>query len=251
MAERVKITVNGNEMKAESGASLLKVLLDKGYDIPHLCYHESVAAYGACRLCIVEVEVKGRKKIATSCNHPVMADMSVALNTDEIMEQRRNLLETMLALAPDSKYVEEYAARYGVRETSLKLQEGECVLCGLCERVCTEVLGAGAICFSGRGGDKEITTPYAELSPTCIGCGSCARVCPTGCIKIVDKGLIRQIAFIHAEHELVPCSACGTATVTKLHAAWLAKKMQLPEEDFYVCDKCKARRTAHSYANLT
>lgn len=250
MSELVKITVNGKEIEAESETSLLKVLLERGYDVPHLCYHESVTPYAACRLCLVEVEIKGRRKVATSCNHPVMAGMKVFLDTDDVLEQRRNLFETVIAMAPDSKPVEDYAARYGVHETTLKVQEGECILCGLCERVCREVIGAGAICFSGRGGEKELTTPYEDENPSCIGCGSCARVCPSGCIKIIDEGMVRKIPFVHAKHELVPCTVCGAATVTRAHAAWLSSRMKLPAEDFYLCDKCKAKRTATSFANL-
>jgi bidirectional [NiFe] hydrogenase diaphorase subunit len=247
MSAMVKITVNGKEISARRDTPLLKVLLGEGYDVPHLCWHEALTPYAACRLCLVEVEAGGRRRVATSCNYPVMAGMKVFLDTEEVLEQRRNLLETMLAVTPDASGVRELAARHGVHDTILRVQEGKCILCGLCERVCKEIIGANAIGFSGRGGYKELTTPYEAENPNCIGCGSCARVCPTGCIEIFDKGLVREIPYIHARHELVPCSVCGKGTVTRAHARWLAERMKLPEDDFFVCDRCKARKTALSY----
>lgn len=250
MSAKVKIRVNGKEIEVRSETPLLKVLLAEGYNVPHLCWHEAVTPYAACRLCLVEVESGGTRRVATSCNYPVMAGMKVFLDTREVLEQRRNLLEAMLATTPDSMQVREYAARYGVTDTVLRVQEGKCILCGLCERVCKEIIGANAIGFSGRGGYKELTTPYEVENPNCIGCGSCARVCPTGCIEVFDKGLVREIPYIHARHELVPCAVCGKGTVTRAHARWLAERTKQPEEDFLVCDRCKAKKTAQSYGMI-
>jgi bidirectional [NiFe] hydrogenase diaphorase subunit len=250
MSEPVKFSVNGREIEAEKDSSLLKALLKAGFDVPHLCYLETVTPYASCRLCLVEIDRGRERRIATSCNYPVMPGMKVLLDTAEVLEQRRSVFEVLLAQAPGSARLWEYAARYGVFGTTLKVQEGECILCGLCEQVCSEVIGACAVAFSGRGANKEITTPYQAENQACIGCGSCARSCPTGCIKIVDSGLVREMPFIRAKHELVPCRVCGEATLTRPHARWLSERTKIPEADFYICDRCKARQTAQGYALL-
>jgi len=251
MATIVPIIVNGRPFEAQEETSLLKALLKEGFDVPHLCYHETVSAYGSCRLCLVEVERGGWKRMATSCNYPVRAGLKVLLDTEEVVRERKNVFEVLLAQAPGSARLRDYASRYGVQGTGLKVQEGSCILCGLCERVCNEVIGSHAIGFSGRGARKELSTPYAEQNPGCIGCGSCARVCPTDCIVIVDRGLERELPFIHARHDLVPCTGCGAATVTGAHARWLAARTGIPEQDHYLCDRCKAKRTAASSDRIT
>ena len=246
MAELLKITINGTEVKAQRGESLLKVLLKEGHDVPHMCHHEKLTPYGACRLCLVEVELKGRRKIVTSCNYPVMPDIEVFLDTEKVLDERKTVFELLLAQAPESDRLKEYAARYGVHETGFRLQEGKCILCGLCERVCTEVIGSNAIDFAGRGGTKLIATPYLEKSENCIGCGACAYVCPTGCLEVIDKGMTREIPYIHSKHELVPCRVCGLPVTTKAHIEYLKKKMTIDEITFTTCDECKKK----SYARL-
>jgi len=245
MSDRVKIIVNGKAVEAAGESSLLKVLLDEGCDVPHLCWHERVTPYASCRLCLVEVAREGRRKVATSCNYPVMEGMEVFTDTPEVLEQRGNVFEVLLAQAPESTMLREYAARYGVGGTTLRAQEGKCILCGLCDRVCREVIGADAIGFSGRGGLKELTTPYEAESAACIGCGACAYVCPTGCIEVVDRGMVREIPFIHARHDLVPCRICGRPVTTKAHAGYLKRKM-LDEVTITTCDECKKK----GYARL-
>lgn len=247
MNKRVKIEVNGKKIEAEEGAPLLKVLLGEGYDIPHLCYHEKVTPYASCRLCLVEVEVKGRRKVATSCNYPVMPGLKVRVDTEEVLDQRETVFEVLLAQAPESEKLKQYAARYGVGETTMKIQEGTCILCGLCERVCREIIGSSAIGFSGRGGLKELTTPYEEKSETCIGDGACAHVCPTGCIEIIDdpEKMTRELPFIHAKHELYPCRECGRPVSATAHVEYLRKK-GLDEISITTCDECKKK----SYARL-
>lgn len=250
MSKIVEITVNGMKIKAKEGEFLLGILLTKGFEVPHLCYHEAVTPYASCRLCLVEVNRGNGFRIATSCNHPVMDGMEVRLDTPEILEERRNVFEVLLAQAPDSQNLRLYAKKWGVEGTFLRVQEGDCILCGLCERVCREVIGVSAITFAGRGANKILSAPYDDQNPSCIGCGSCARVCPTESIKVIDTGLVREIPKIHSKHELVPCRICGRGTLTKQHAQWLAKRTNFPETDFYICEKCKTKETAKVYARV-
>ena len=205
----IEVEVGGRTIAAPEGAMLLPVLLKEGFDIPHLCFHEKLKPYAACRLCLVEVEKHGRRKIATSCNYPVMAGLKVFLDTDEILEQRKNLLETMLAQAPDSEQVRKYAARYGVHDTALKKQEGKCIMCGLCVRACEEIVGAHAITLAGRGNFKTVDSPYGDITERCIACGTCATVCPTGHIEVRDA---RGRAVAHDELVVGPQSAVFTPT---------------------------------------
>ncbi len=244
MSKMVMIHVDGNVLEAERGAWLLRSLLKAGYDVPNLCDIEALIPYAACRLCLVEVEIRGRRRLVTACDHPVMPDMNVLLDTERVLKERRTVFEVLLSQAPESGKLRQYAKKYGVQSTSFKVQEGSCILCGLCERVCKEIIGTDAIDFAGRGANRVLTTPFEEENPKCIGDGSCARVCPTECIKIVDKGLVREMPQIHARHELVPCRVCGEATLTRPHACWLSEKTKIPEADLYICDRCKAKQTA-------
>jgi NADH dehydrogenase/NADH:ubiquinone oxidoreductase subunit G len=252
MSTRIALTVNGRTVRAAAETPLLKLLLAEGFAVPHLCWLESLTPYAACRLCLVEVSRGGgAPQVATSCNYPAAEGLAVRLDTEEVRLQRACVFEVLLAQAPGSARLRDAAARWGVDASAFRQQEGECILCGLCERVCRETIGASAIGFAGRGANKELATPYGEASDACIGCGACARVCPTGCIRIEDDGCDRRIPFIRARHELVPCGACGAPTATRAHARWLAARTPgLREEDAVVCDRCKVRATARGYERI-
>jgi heterodisulfide reductase subunit A len=209
MSETVNIFVNGRPLEAPKDAWLLTVLLDAGFDVPHLCHNERLSPYGACRLCLVEVESGGRRKIATSCNHPVREGLRVHVDTDQVLEQRRAVFEVLLSQAPDSAKLRAYAARYGVTGTDFKEQSGSCILCGLCERMCAEVVGAHAISFAGRGERRAIDAPFGDLSKACIACGACASVCPTGHIAVED---VSGSVVFHRDLVVGPASAAYTPT---------------------------------------
>jgi bidirectional [NiFe] hydrogenase diaphorase subunit len=245
MSQIVKVEVNGKTIEAEKRAWLLRVLLKAGFDVPSLCNAEALPPYAACRLCLVEVEEKGRRRMVTSCDYPVMTDLKVFLDTEKVLKERRCVFEVLLAQAPASAKLKQYAAKYGVESTSFKIREGACILCGLCERVCREIIGADAIDFAGRGAGRLLTTPYDEENSKCIGCGACAYVCPTDCIEVVDKGMVREIPFIHARHELVPCRVCGKPVTSKAHLEVLRKK-KLDEVSITTCEECKKK----GYARL-
>jgi len=190
----VEFTINGVRVEAEEGESLINVARRYGFEIPSLCHHEAVEPYGACRLCLVEVERKGRKKITTSCNYEVLPDIEVSLDTPDVIKHRKMVLELLLAEAPASEPLKKIAAKYGVTETRLPKNEGnDCIRCGLCARVCSEIVGVNALGFHGRGDRKEVGAPHEEPSELCIGCGACVYVCPCDCIKMVQDGDVREI----------------------------------------------------------
>lgn len=251
MSDMITFKADGTQVEGRKGASLLMVLLQAGFEIPHLCHHEAVGTYGACRLCLVEIKRHGRARIATSCNYPVMEGIEVATAGEKILRLRRLTLELHLARAPKSEPLRRYAAHLGVRETRFRVSDpgNDCILCGLCERVCTEVIGAHAIGFSGRGAAKTLTTPYEAESAECIGCGACAVVCPTGCIRMVDneRDMVREIPFIRARHDLEPCRLCGRPVSTKAHVEHLRRK-GLDELSITTCDECKMQGHARLVA---
>lgn len=195
----VTFTINGVEVTAEAGANVLDVARENGFEIPSLCHHEAVSPYGACRVCLVEINKGGRKRITTSCNYEVLNGIEVKTDSEEIRRHRANVLELILAEAPGSKRVQGLAAEYGVtesrfaRESDSDLERNDCMLCGLCVRVCEEIVGVSALTFNGRGDKKGVGGPFLEEPQACIACGACAWACPTDCIGFVEEDGMRKV----------------------------------------------------------
>lgn len=178
MIQYVTLKIDGADLRAAKGTSVLDAALEYGTCIPHLCHIPNLSDIGACRLCIVEHVVNGRSKVTTSCTLLVQEGMVIRSNTEKIRKLRRNIAELLVAQAPNSRAVQDIAVRCGVKEVRYPFRNENCVLCGRCVRVCNELFGAKAIGFVGRGKDRRVDSPFGALSEFCIHCGSCADVCP-------------------------------------------------------------------------
>lgn len=239
---------------------MLKVARAAGLDIPALCYHEGLAPFGACRLCMVEIVAGGRKGMTTSCTLASAEGLEVKTNTGEIQELRKGLLELYLAEAPDSAHIRDMAAKYGVTESRFASKEEKkkgapeekCVLCGLCVRVCNEAVGAGVINFISRGPETKVNSPYQEPSTKCFGCTACADVCPTEVIKISDKKGVRTVeAWSQTSVELHTCKVCGEVVapdplINEVHR----KLTDLAGDLKDVCVKCRRRYRTKKFSHM-
>jgi heterodisulfide reductase subunit A len=190
--DEVTLEIDGKEVRAKEGMTILEAARSIGIDIPTLCYHRALTPYGGCRLCIVEIFRERRSRIVTSCVYPVEEGLVVKTKSDNVIRDRKMLIELMLARAPKAKVIQDLAKEYGVEKTRFKIEDPEnlCILCGLCSRVCEERIGVSAINFVGRGIERKVQTPFQGTLDinfdVCIACGSCASVCPTGAIKLED-----------------------------------------------------------------
>jgi NADH dehydrogenase/NADH:ubiquinone oxidoreductase subunit G len=187
----VTISINGKKYEASEDETVIQVAIREDIDIPYLCHNEALSAYGACRLCIIEVTGGGRAGITASCTLPVSEGLEVETETLEVISIRKILLELYLAEAPGSEKIRDLAKKYGVEHSrftkiDITAKGDRCVLCGVCVRVCDEILGVGAIHYAGRGTSTSINTPWYETSGVCIGCGACEYVCPADAVDIID-----------------------------------------------------------------
>ena len=178
MKQYVTFKIDGVHIRAAKGASVLDAAIEFGICIPHLCHVPTLSDIGACRLCIVEHVVNGRSKITTSCTLNVEEGMVILSNTEWIRKLRRNTAELLVAQAPNSRAIQDIAVRCGVKDVRYPFRHHDCVLCGRCVRVCTEMWGARAIGFVGLGNERHVDFPLGVRPDFCKHCGSCTDLCP-------------------------------------------------------------------------
>lgn len=174
----VALKINGLEVKAEKGTTLLEISQFWGFPIPTLCSMEGLTPYGACRLCVVEIGEGSASKLVTSCTYPVEEGLIVRTATTRVVKARKMILELFLASCPQSKVIQDLASELQVRQQRFRQEYEDCILCGLCARMCKEQMMANAIGFRGRGENRSIGTPFDIKSEKCRLCGGCMYVCP-------------------------------------------------------------------------
>ena len=203
------LTINGQEVTASPGQTVLEAARSVGVEIPTLCHDPRLEPYGACRLCLVEIE--GARAPMPACAAKVNDGMVIHTNTDKVRKLRKFVIELLLSYNPldcpvceaagDCR-LQDYAYEYGVSESpwgwhpldfptrddhpNVARNPNRCILCGRCVRICREVMGIGCWGFSNRGYDTIIDTPYnMRLEEVdCVSCGQCISTCPVGALNM-------------------------------------------------------------------
>ena len=236
----VPFMIDGKRVEGEEERSVLDVALDAGIEIPHLCHNESVKPYGACRLCLVEVSRKGRSRMTTSCTYPVLEGIEVFTQTEKVLRARRMILELILAMCPGDALIQEMAREMGIQEVRFKKEEKDCILCGLCARVCDEVVGAHAIQFASRGDRREMIPPFAGEAMSCIACGACVVVCPVDVIGMKEERDERTILRWKRTLKMKKCKICGNTFAPVFQLEKFRENAKLPKDFFDVCYTCRS-----------
>lgn len=240
----ITLTIDGRQYEAQEGQNVLQVALDAGLDIPHLCYHEGLSAYGGCRLCLVEVTKGKRTTLTASCTYPALEGIVVETDSERVRKARKLVMELLLPMAPDAPRIRELAAKLGVTGNRFSERSGDtkgCINCGLCVRACSELVGAHAITFAKRGSRRTVEPPFEEEPENCIGCGACVVVCPTDCIKMLDDGNARRIVRWNRTLKMETCEVCGRPfmPVAQVEFALQRAAEPLEREWFKKCPDCR------------
>jgi bidirectional [NiFe] hydrogenase diaphorase subunit len=179
----IRLQIDGREVRAREGMTVLEAARSAGISIPTLCHHEKLEPFGACRICVVEADVRGRTSLVVSCVYQVEENLVVRTRSEKVARIRKTLLELLLAHAPDSPKLMELAAEYGADKDRFEKEASFCVHCGLCVRYCAEVKKKNAVGFVDRGIRKEISFIPAVAARECHGCKECFPLCPTSYLQ--------------------------------------------------------------------
>jgi NADH dehydrogenase/NADH:ubiquinone oxidoreductase subunit G len=208
----ITLTVDGREITAEQGQTLLEVARANGQDIPTICFHEATTSNALCRLCVVEVE--GMRVLQPACIVEAAQGMKVQTQSEKVLRARRTILEMLastmdLSDAPEIQaLMDEYEASRArfpdAERRAIPLKDdnpmyirdySKCLLCWRCVQVCADdAQYTYALNFAGRGYETQIGTFFDKAIPetTCVLCGQCVGVCPTGALKPKREFLLEQ-----------------------------------------------------------
>lgn len=180
---KIQLQIDGKDVVAREGMTILEAAQNAGIFIPTLCYHEKLEPYGGCRLCLVEIDDRGWTKLVVSCVYLVQDKLIVKTRSAKIDRIRKTILELLLAHAPDSPLLQELAVEYGADKNRYEKQASFCIHCGLCVRYCDEVKKKNAIGFVERGIWKEISFIPEIALRECNECKECFPLCPTSYLQ--------------------------------------------------------------------
>lgn len=196
----IRLTIDGRDVAAEPGTTVLQAARKAGVSIPTLCEHELLEPYGGCRLCTVEVESRGRTNLVVGCLYPVEQGLTVRTRSEKVDRIRRVILELLLAHAPDAFDLEDLAKEYGADRDRFEKETSFCIHCGLCVRYCAEVAKKHAVGFIDRGTRREIAFVPEVASKECWSCKQCFPLCPTEALQAAYV-LVEGLKFPRAGEE--------------------------------------------------
>ena len=188
------LQIDGIHVKAKEGMTILEAARSVGITIPTLCHHEKLEPYGACRICVVEVDARSRTTLVASCLYPVESDLVVRTRSERVNKTRKILLEQFLAHAPDAPAVQVLAQEHGADKDRFEKESSFCILCGLCVRYCAQVKKKNAVGFVDRGASREIHFIPEIASRECWNCKECFPLCPTSYLQAAYH-LTEALAF--------------------------------------------------------
>src|SRR4030043_1924689 len=179
----ILLQIDGKEVRAKEGMTLLEAAQEVEISIPTLCHHEKLEPYGGCRLCTVEVESRGWTRRVVSCVYPVEKNLVVRTRPEKVDRIRKMILELLLAHAPDAFDLQNLAQAYGADKNRFEKEASFCIHCGLCVRYCAEVKKKNAVGFVDRGIRKEISFIPEIAFKECWNCKECFQLCPTEALQ--------------------------------------------------------------------
>ena len=229
--EQVSLTVDGAPVSVPAGTSIMRAAIEAGIPVPKLCATDNLAAFGSCRLCLVEVE--GRRGLHASCTEPVAAGMAVRTQSETIAKMRRGVMELYISDHPldcltcsanGDCELQDMAGAVGLREVRyaggadhldvpadasnpyFTFDPSKCIVCSRCVRACDEVQGTFALTIDGRGFDASVKTGAEDFfSSECVSCGACVQACPTATLmekSVIEHGVPDRVVK-------TTCAYCG------------------------------------------
>jgi len=197
----ILLQIDGQEVKATTGMTILDAARSVGISIPTLCYHAKLEPYGGCRICIVEVESRGGTRLVVACVYQVEENLIVRTRSEQVDRVRKTILELLLAHAPDAFELQDLAKEYGADKDRFEKDASFCIHCGLCVRYCAEVKKKNAVGFVDRGIRKEISFIPKIAAKECWNCKECFPLCPTSAL---------QAAYVLTEALIAPAPSLKT-----------------------------------------
>ncbi|MGH6785480.1 MAG: 2Fe-2S iron-sulfur cluster-binding protein, partial [Novosphingobium sp.] len=270
----VSLTIDGRTVTVPAGTSVMRAAALIGEKIPSLCASDSLAAFGSCRLCLVEIE--GRKGTPASCTTPAEDGMAVRTSGPRIDKLRRGVMELYLsdhpadcsACAEGDCEIAEQAHRAGIEAPRYAPGAGhlevpsdcsnpyfafdpaKCIVCSRCVRACDEVQGTFALTIEGRGFVSKVSAGQADddfLSSECVSCGACVQACPTGALQ---EKAVAEIGM-PTSSTVTTCAYCGVGCTfrAEMRGDQLVRMVPWKEGKANHGHSCVKGRFAWGYAN--